>query len=483
MRLQCRKRRASGRCASRNSRHGLEDPSGRKAEHVGHALKFRAHAPRFLGARHLSPCSACNGFRAFHWPSRTWHCADNSPCSSEASRDRASRQVSASGVCCCAASVSASGSWSSPDPSYAGCTTATDGSPAISSGQARRGKSESSYARSLMRASSVASWRWNRLPVEGSGASSVRDRRATPWSANPTRTSPLVLIRVGAAARRVRALALLVPLALASSQGDPMPPTELDGAGRAGVLLRTGTADVVASVNSSLANRSVSFRWSWKPNPTASHQNSVQSEAVAFWPTDVQSVGPNQLAVAGIVRNRTVIELWTLDAITLPSAAIGENGVTAYGKLHVAIASKRLVFESSATGMRGVQWMSRNPVTPTGAIASLFVLFHDSRSVYEITLLPGQDATAVLRVASTATPNVLVQPGLLGRIEGKVLANHSSWGFVHMFTPVYDAEPQAPTIVLYDQDRNGSLDGTLVVSAAEWTGQGWGESDSYLPMP
>ncbi len=286
------------------------------------------------------------------------------------------------------------------------------------------------------------------------------------------------------------AVAALASFGVSQSPPNTQPPVPLYGTGKgtsnvslAGYL--SGVASGLASYD--LEGRDIYLKWAWPASGPEPKQFSTQVESTPFWPTEVIGAGPGRVAVAGKRRARTVVELWEFENIPIPAAALDMGtGQYVYPELSVPIEKKRVVFDEATIGLDMVKVMFNIPTTSAGVDASFLAQFYDSRDVYQLDLLTDDNTTCTKVASPVQSGSAMVIPSLSDDgYEGRWAADHPTFGYVYFFTPdAHDVDVNAVgTLVLYDSDRNQSLDGHIVMDVPRWNGpEGWSDLLTYLAV-
>jgi hypothetical protein len=230
----------------------------------------------------------------------------------------------------------------------------------------------------------------------------------------------------------------------------------------------------------SLSEKTVSIQWTWTTTGPEPKQYSWQTEAVSFWPTEVVAAGDSRVAIAGKRGDTTIVELWQFGTPTIPQPIQDAFGNVLYPELVVPITSKTVIFSESVVGRDIVRFMFNNPIPPQGVVASLFVHFYDSKDLYRIDVFSDSDVvTSTKIISSTPDPSTPVIQRLGDPFTMSWGADHESIGYVYVFGTSIDDTP-LDALVLFDSDRNGTIDGHLTLDGPTWNSQGWGDGDNYV---
>lgn len=224
--------------------------------------------------------------------------------------------------------------------------------------------------------------------------------------------------------------------------------------------------------------RLVTIHWRFVPfgPEPGSGAEALQSHAVRYWPTKLVVLDGHRLCVAGKEpppSDSTVIEVWTFgDAVTEQGTGPTGSSVSMEEPERIAVDE---VYEAAAPGRDMVVALFAHWGAPRDAV---LVQFWDSKAVYSIPT----DGGAPALVASPVPDRfgVLVEPELASSdYDGCFQGRHVSRGFVYFFRAT-EPNPRKSTLVLYDQDEDGTLDGSEVISYSAWATSVYSDADAYL---
>jgi hypothetical protein len=282
----------------------------------------------------------------------------------------------------------------------------------------------------------------------------------------------------------VLALAMLAPArARPALQASDQPPASFGAADKGDAIVRI-SAQAVGSISYDLAGRSVELRWSWTSTGPRPKQHSVQSESLSFWPTDAIGLRTDRAAIAGVRRGRVVVEVWSIASADLPTPKLDPStGEYRYGELVLPIRSRVGVFDEAQSATGPVYAMYFNPRPPDGFSDSLFLHFSTSKDLFRVDVRESDGTSVSTKVASTtAQTGVLLEPRLADPFRHRWSAERSSHGYVYIFAGVPGGAVTLDSLVLYDVDRDGMLDGSLRLDGAMWNAGGWGDVSNYVAM-
>lgn len=268
-------------------------------------------------------------------------------------------------------------------------------------------------------------------------------------------------------------LAMLTLVALAHAQ-DPvwkpaggLPPTELRWLGKHKATLEFKDSAIVGKARWDMRGKLVSILWSHAPTLSGESQEIPTS----YWPTAVAELqdGKTLLVAGKRTDGNTVIESWLFRA---PELVPKDPEKTEFLLKPAPVERVDTVYDAAAQGKDLVGHMVRK----LGASSNVLVQFVDSRAVYDVDVTakpPKLTLVADPRAASVLPP----VPQLAQRYTHVWAGDHRSRGYVYAF--VNDEHDDVSRLVLLDADRNGVLDGLLVVSSAQWTADGWQVASNY----
>ena len=206
--------------------------------------------------------------------------------------------------------------------------------------------------------------------------------------------------------------------------------------------------------------------------PSLSHDGGFTSDQyvkVDYWPTEVCGLGTNELCVAGKTADgRTRIEVWHLSTVSrLDEPTRDESGGLRYPPTTIPVESRTVIHDSVDLEKGLVRAILRNHGDGTKA----WVLFADSDSLFSMDLTTG---------ATTVALTVAQQPHLSASLHDRWSANHSN-GYMYALVSRLPSGDEG-YLLLFDRDRNGSLDDSSFLVGSEWyTGAvDYSKFDDYL---
>lgn len=206
----------------------------------------------------------------------------------------------------------------------------------------------------------------------------------------------------------------------------------------------------------------------------AAHRN----YGVRYWPTAVLALSTDRILVSGRRTNgRTVVELWTLSPPEIVSS-ITPGGTSA----ETMVLGTRTVDEVMDTGdsqQNTIQhmWLAKNTTTE-----KVLVHFWSSK---DIALLEVATGTVEIQVTGTIPqPGVLHEPLLTQRwVWAMGPLDHQDHGVVYILRLTEDIDDHDPTVIdrllVVDSDRDGDLDLTWPMSAADFEANGFNDPSRY----
>ncbi len=269
------------------------------------------------------------------------------------------------------------------------------------------------------------------------------------------------------------ALAMLAPIVLSNAQDQAWkpasgpPPAELRWPGKHKATLEFKDVSITGKARWDLRGQLVSILWSHEPTLSGD----VQEIATSYWPTTVAPLQDGRtLLVAGKRPDgNTVIESWLFRAPVL----VPKDTAHAEYSLEPAVIDRvETVYDAALQGKDLVAHVVRK----LGSTTSVLVQFVDSRAVYEFDLA-AKPPKLTFVADPRATASIPAVPQLVQRYTHVWSADHKSHGYVYAF--VNDGHDAVSPLVLLDADRNGTLDGSLVVPLAQWSADGWETASNY----
>lgn len=185
-----------------------------------------------------------------------------------------------------------------------------------------------------------------------------------------------------------------------------------------------------------------------------------QSFSTSYWPNAACWLDADTLFVAGKARaGDTVIERWEFGATTHGTDPSGQQFITPGPRNSVSA-----FYSADTAGMKLVEGMT---VFKGSANQRILVQFHDSRDVYVFDAATG---AAQLQASPTDTSALVYEPVLNQDWFSIQSREHVSLGHAYIFERNDDvAGPGSPPILmLFDQDKNGNLETSLVVDDDLW---------------
>jgi hypothetical protein len=249
---------------------------------------------------------------------------------------------------------------------------------------------------------------------------------------------------------------------------DERPPATFGSADKSESIVRV-SAPATGRVDYDLGRRWIRFRWTWDLDGQSKRRSPEQIARVLYWPTEAIGLGTDRVAVAGVMNGRVVIELWTLGA--------GERSAPPF----VAIESRVEILNEAQRERGPIYVLFFNPKPPEGFTDSMFLLFSASKELHRLDVRANDGHRVLTKVASpTPQPGVLVEPRLAEPFRVRWGAERAKEGYVYIFTGALGGAVKLDSLVLFDSDRDGRLDGSMSLSSADWNAGGWGDVASYV---
>ncbi len=268
-------------------------------------------------------------------------------------------------------------------------------------------------------------------------------------------------------------LAMLAAIILSNAQdqawkpASSQPPAELRWSGKYNAMLDFKDASLTGKARWDLRGKLVSVLWSHAPTLSGD----IQEIATTYWPTTVVALqdGKTLLVAGKRPDGNTVIESWLFRA---PALVPKDTAHEEYSLQPAVIDRVETVYDAAAEGKDLVAHL----VCKLGSTSSVFVQFVDSRAVYDFGLA-AKPPKLTLVAEPRAAASIPAVPQLVQRYTHVWAADHKSRGYVYAF--VNDGRDAVSSLVLLDADRNGTLDGSLVVPLPQWSADGWETASNY----
>lgn len=236
------------------------------------------------------------------------------------------------------------------------------------------------------------------------------------------------------------------------------------------IAMLVQSPEIRAAVRVDVEGRHVELLWTYSPEgPEGAGVQQKTLFATPYWPCRVLVAGPSTLYVSGKLRGgATTIEKWTF------GSAIGSTGVTPTGTSYGLAIGERttvdLIYSEATVGRDLVEAMFQRKGTNE---PSLLVQFYDSHALYQL----NESTGAVTLVGTPATIPALALPH--NRFWQR---NHVTYGYCYFLGNGGSAalSQAADQFVLFDQNRDGTIDGNMHISDSVWA-QSFNAPTNYLP--
>lgn len=224
-------------------------------------------------------------------------------------------------------------------------------------------------------------------------------------------------------------------------------------------IMKTSYPGVTGLLKYDVSGRVVVISWMRDFLEQNSRELSAQEEPCSFWPTEVCSVGTNQVCVAGKnVKGFTVIRHWTFSFTeALEEPVTHSDGTIEFPDTFIPVASTSTAYQSNDSGRRLVRAMFGNHGKP----GHVFVVFDDSRDLYELNLQTQSLALIQSRVG---------QPMLSMEFSNRTSWDHAQYGYLYHLASGRKPGDSDSSLIFVDADRDGVLDlgSTMLVSPSQW---------------
>ena len=138
-------------------------------------------------------------------------------------------------------------------------------------------------------------------------------------------------------------------------------------------------------------------------------------------------------------------------------------------------ATEKVVYDDKVVGQGLVYFMFKNRKSSD----SLFVQFYDSRDLYELDV--ATDTLTRVLCSTAGESDCDVEPGLSRGFAYQFSGNHADLGYIYVLTGDVVDNVTTSGLLIIDSDRNGTIDKTMQIVAADWGVYGLGSKTSYIP--
>jgi len=207
---------------------------------------------------------------------------------------------------------------------------------------------------------------------------------------------------------------------------------------------------------------------------------------VGLTPTASAVLDKKSILIAGIDQHdNTVVEIWSLSygAGTPPTEpSLNVNAVTGITSVEVTLPTRtsiQRIHSENAVGRKLVRNLCTIRTAGTNSTSAL-VQFEDSGDVYKMEL-----ASGALTLLSSSTGGGLGSVPSLSTVSHMTLkfGDRTNYGFVYsLIFAIADDQPGqiTPSVLFFDQDRNGTIDSVLELPDAVYESQGWLDPSNYI---
>lgn len=182
----------------------------------------------------------------------------------------------------------------------------------------------------------------------------------------------------------------------------------------------------------------------------------------------------DRIAVAGVRRERVVLELWTLyEPVAGPANPNAHTGQYRYGELTLPIKEREELLNEHGLNSARLPRCFVNRQAPATFTDSLYVQFATSKDVYRVDWRESDRVRVSTKVASPQpAPNLIVEPRLADPFRIRWSADHPQHGFVYVLAST-PGRPCSPSMGWrLSIHRDGALDNTLRLDGTAWNA-GW----------
>lgn len=227
---------------------------------------------------------------------------------------------------------------------------------------------------------------------------------------------------------------------------------------------------VVAAIDTDVEGKTLDLSWRYAPFESYPEIgiDVDQTIATSYWPTAIRVIDANTVVVTGKERapsNSTVVEIWTFSD---PSAGyVGDVNNPSNIVWNFQPGERTAVdevYDAATPGRDMIMAVFSLEGAPSD---QLLVQFYDSRDLYKL-----ECDTGTLTLAASPTgqsSGVITEPNLLSDSHSSYWqGEHNTHGYLYVFTQGgFIIEPSS-TLVFFDSDKDGTLDGSLVLNGASW---------------
>ncbi|MDP1859237.1 MAG: hypothetical protein Q8K82_11220 [Gemmatimonadaceae bacterium] len=206
------------------------------------------------------------------------------------------------------------------------------------------------------------------------------------------------------------------------------------------------------------------------PYPTATLHAEQEFSIRSYWPTTATRLDDNRILIAG----KSTAGLTVLEAWTFASPSLSDAGALVPGSRTEVIRH----YAEYAPGRDLVQVMV---ATRGAATSTVLVLFHDSMDICSFDL---QTHSWTLLASPQGGAGALQVPALAQYNWGSFeCLEHVTQGYVYVLRPKHGdvlEDGEVAGLLLFDADKNGTLDSAQTFTSTTWRAAGYGNSHSWV---
>jgi hypothetical protein len=244
---------------------------------------------------------------------------------------------------------------------------------------------------------------------------------------------------------------------------------------------------IVRTVSTDTVDRTIALEWKLCSPllPNAAQPKNTQSScpevfATPYWPTCTMVVDDYHLCVAGKARNGDVVlEHWTFGTMSPQGGAVPHassimvvhDPKPQYMWSLPPRSSVTEVLRASSANTGLVRALFRDP----GSTDNVFVWYDADKTVHRVNVATGTD---VLCASPTTQSSGITIPQLTGNYDTFTSGDYVGKGYC-LFCSQGTVSPDgsvAPSIVLRDSNRDGTIDTSAVLTSASWIADGWADA-------
>lgn len=261
--------------------------------------------------------------------------------------------------------------------------------------------------------------------------------------------------------------------------------TDIDGKGECS--LEVSSAGLRGDVSYAFSDDFVAVQWRYEvPGFTEgmflfdpSMHSTIQYYRTSFKPTEVACIGEDTLLVAGVTNaGFTIVEEWQFENVAIPSVTFTGGGEQVPPEIYVDTTSRRLVYSVPFQGSNYLGAIFRN----WGDETKPFLLNTGTEEVLELDLTT-LVATTVASSDGTGGLSIPLLESINGDSHFNVIGSgalaQSSAGAYWLGS---NQDGGLPTLVLWDDDFDGSIDRYEALDYAGWSSSALSSASAFSKL-